>query len=60
MIVRPSLCAVMLAAVALAGPVQAQTAPTAPYASPDPYRDQRALPDPADPNSRDALLKARG
>ena len=56
MIVRTSLSVLMLAA-ALASPVQAQTtSPTAP----DPYRDQRALPDPADPNSRDALLKARG
>ena len=56
MIVRTSLSVLMLAA-ALASPVQAQTtSPTAP----DTYRDQRALPDPADPNSRDALLKARG
>lgn len=26
----------------------------------DPYRDQRALPDPTDPASRDAVLRARG
>lgn len=56
MIVRTSLAVMMLAA-ALASPVQAQT--TSPAAS-DPYRDQRALPDPADLASRDAMLKARG
>jgi hypothetical protein len=56
MIVRTSLSVLMLAA-ALASPIQAQTTSAA---APDPYRDQRALPDPADPNSRDALLKARG
>ena len=56
MIVRTSLAVLMLAA-ALASPVQAQT--TSPAAS-DPYRDQRALPDPADLASRDAMLKARG
>lgn len=56
MIVRTSLAVLMLAA-ALASPVQAQTTPPT---VPDPYRDQRALPDPADPAARDALLKARG
>lgn len=56
MIVRTSLSVLMLAA-ALASPVQAQTTPPT---APDPYRDQRALPDPADPATRDALLKARG
>ncbi|MFN7107719.1 MAG: hypothetical protein ACK4MY_05840 [Brevundimonas sp.] len=56
MIVRTSLAVLMLAA-ALASPVQAQTTPPT---APDPYRDQRALPDPADPAARDALLKARG
>ena len=56
MIVRTSFAVMMLAA-ALASPVQAQTTPPT---APDPYRDQRALPDPADPASRDALLKARG
>ena len=30
------------------------------YASPDAYRDQRTLPDPSDPSSHDALLRARG
>ncbi|WP_428153518.1 hypothetical protein [Brevundimonas sp.] len=60
MIVRLSLSVVMLTAVALTGAVQAQTTPAAPYAAPDSYRDQRTLPDPADPNSRDALLRARG
>ncbi|MDQ1154600.1 hypothetical protein [Brevundimonas sp. SORGH_AS_0993] len=29
-------------------------------AAADPYRDQRILPDPSDPASRDAVLKARG
>jgi len=57
MIVRTAVAAAMLAA-ALTAPVAAQTT-TAP-ATADPYRDQRALPDPADPASRDALLKARG
>lgn len=60
MIVRLSLSIIMLTTVALTGAVQAQTTPAAPYAAPDPYRDQRTLPDPADPSSRDALLKARG
>ena len=59
MIVRTSLAVLMLAA-ALASPVQAQTTPAAPYAAPDSYRDQRALPDPSDANSHEALLKARG
>lgn len=57
MIVRTAVAAALLAA-ALTAPVAAQTT-TAP-ATADPYRDQRALPDPADPASRDALLKARG
>ena len=57
MIVRTAVAAALLVAV-LTPPVAAQTT-TAP-ATVDPYRDQRALPDPADPASRDALLKARG
>lgn len=56
MTLRPSLLVVALAVAA--SPAVAQSAPqTRPYAGPDAYRDQRALPDPAD---RDALLKARG
>ncbi len=55
MIVRTAAAALLVAA--LTAPVAAQT--TGP-ATADPYRDQRALPDPADPASRDALLKARG
>ncbi len=58
MIIRTAVAAALLAA-ALTAPVAAQTTTTAP-ATADPYRDQRALPDPADPASRDALLKARG
>lgn len=58
MIVRTAAAAAAaLLVAALTAPVAAQT--TAP-ATADPYRDQRALPDPADPASRDALLKARG
>lgn len=56
MTLRPSL--LVLALALAASPAVAQSAPqTRPYAGPDAYRDQRALPDPAD---RDALLKARG
>ena len=56
MTLRPSL--LVLALAVAASPAVAQSAPqTRPYAGPDAYRDQRALPDPAD---RDALLKARG
>lgn len=57
MIVRTAAAALLVAA--LTAPVAAQTTTAAP-ATADPYRDQRALPDPADPASRDALLKARG
>lgn len=53
MIARTAVAAALLVG-ALTAPVAAQT--TAPTTA-DPYRDQRALPDPA---SRDALLKARG
>ncbi|WP_419756051.1 hypothetical protein [Brevundimonas sp.] len=64
MTLRPSL--LVLALAVAASPAVAQSAPqtapqgasqTRPYAGPDAYRDQRALPGPAD---RDALLKARG
>lgn len=48
-----------LLATTVAGPALAQTAPD-PYAAPDPYRDQRALPDPNDPAAREALERARG
>jgi hypothetical protein len=57
MIVRTAAIAAALLVAALTAPVAAQTAEPA---TADPYRDQRALPDPADPTSRDALLKARG
>jgi len=59
MIVRTAVAAALLAA-ALTAPVAAQTTTGPAPATADPYRDQRALPDPADPASRDALLKARG
>ncbi|GLK49284.1 hypothetical protein GCM10017620_22570 [Brevundimonas intermedia] len=51
MIIRASLICALLAATA----VQA-----APQEAPDPYRDQRALPDPNDPAAREALERARG
>lgn len=52
MIIRTALiCALLGAATpALAGLQEA----------PDPYRDQRALPDPNDPKAREALERARG
>jgi len=52
MIIRASLICALLAAAA---PVQA-----GPQEAPDPYRDQRALPDPNDPAAREALERARG
>jgi hypothetical protein len=51
MIIRTSLICALLAATA----VQA-----APQEAPDPYRDQRALPDPNDPAAREAMERARG
>lgn len=63
MTIRVSLTGVLMAATSLAAPAHAliQTAPQGgAYAAPDAYRDQRALPDPSDPASRDALLRARG
>lgn len=58
MIVRTAAIAAALLVAAQTAPVAAQTAPAPPTA--DPYRDQRALPDPADPASRDEMMKARG
>ena len=60
MTLRPSL--LVLALAVAAAPAVAQNMPhdasqAQPYTGPGAYRDQRALPDPAD---RDALLKARG
>ena len=51
----------VLTAALLAAPLSAAAAGQAKSpAAADPYRDQRALPDPSDPASRDAVLKARG
>ena len=58
MTIRVCLAGVLWVASAFAGSVQAQTPD--PYSAPDPYRDQRALPDPNDPAAREALLRARG
>nr|WP_316628132.1 hypothetical protein [uncultured Brevundimonas sp.] len=62
MTLRPSLPVLVLALAVAAAPAVAQNMPhnasqTQPYTGPGAYRDQRALPDPAD---REALLKARG
>jgi hypothetical protein len=58
MTIRVCLAGVLWVAGAFAGSAQAQTPD--PYSAPDPYRDQRALPDPNDPAAREALLRARG
>ena len=67
MTIRVSLTGALMAATALAATAVApahaliQTVPQGgAYAAPDAYRDQRVLPDPSDPASRDALLRARG
>jgi hypothetical protein len=55
MIIRASLiCALLAATAAQAGPQ------AAPQEATDPYRDQRALPDPNDPAAREAMERARG
>jgi len=57
MIARTALVLTLLSAIA--GPVMAQQDPASAQAE-DPYRDQRILPDPADPASRKAPPPAQG
>lgn len=52
MIIRTALICALLGAAA--------PALAAPQQTPDPYRDQRVLPDPNDPKAREALEQARG
>lgn len=59
MMVRQVAAASLLAISLAAGLAHAQAQePAAPQR--DPYRDQRALPDPSDPKAAEALLRARG